>query len=278
MHLRQNSLDSHGFPPGFFVIISLATGRLLDVTASAVDDSTELILYPEQEKSLVDSLRDPVHDNQVFCIDPSGALSSRSSGHAIDVEDGRLVLRHRRPIIHPFPNSYSHPLPQFSYSSETKEISVTFDMDPSYPPPTALETRASVTEAWRHQRYILSSIPERRPKTFIDDASAFLTSAIITPFSFLSGSRNVQSNPEEIFGGELELHDDEILEQDRGEEGEVDDSLDPIRRVRVLGVTDESDKGLGEKAALRRKWEVIPLRETRKKVIMPRKASAGTKT
>ncbi|KZT30917.1 WD40 repeat-like protein [Neolentinus lepideus HHB14362 ss-1] len=275
--IPDNSLDSHGFPPGFFVIISLATGRLLDVTASAVDDSTELILYPEQEKSLVDSLRNPVHDNQVFCIDPSGALSSRSSGHAIDVEDGRLVLRHRRPIIHPFPNAYSHPLPQFSYSSETKEISVAFDMDPSYPPPTAPQTRASVTEAWRHQRYILSSIPERRPKTFIDDASAFLTSAISTPFSFLSGSRNMQSNPEEIFGGELELHDDEILEQDRGEEGEVDDSLDPIRRVRVLGVTDESDKGLGEKATLRRKWEVIPLRETRKKVAMPRTASAGTK-
>ncbi|TFK56757.1 hypothetical protein OE88DRAFT_1613520, partial [Heliocybe sulcata] len=223
--------DTRGFPPGFFVVRSIATGRLLDVTANAVDDSTELILYPEQEKSLVDSLRDPEHDNQVFCVDPSGALSSRSSGHAIDVEDGRLVLRHRRPIVHPFPNAYSHPLPQFSYSAETKEISVTFDTDPAYPAPTASQTRESVTEAWRRKRYILSSIPERKPKTFMDDASAFLTSAMNTPLSFFSGNRNVESSPDAVFGGELELHEDEILEQDRGEEGEVDDSPDPLRRV-----------------------------------------------
>ncbi|EPQ60331.1 hypothetical protein GLOTRDRAFT_108904 [Gloeophyllum trabeum ATCC 11539] len=275
MQLTQNSLETYGFPQGFFVIKSLASGRLLDVEASTSDDSTEVILYPEQETSLVDSLRDPLHDNQVFGIDPSGALFSRSSGHALDVEDGRLVLRHRRPITHPFPNAYSHPLPQFIYSPENKEISVTFDTDPAYPPPNASQNRASVAEAWRYKRYLLSSIPMRKPKTLMDNASAFLTSAISTPLSFLSGNRNIESSPDEIFGTGLDLREDEILEQDRGEEGEVDDSPDPLRRVRVLGVTDATDSGLGMKAMLRRKWEVIPLREARKKVVTPRRASAG---
>jgi len=46
-----------------------------------------------------------------------------------------LVLRHRRPITHPYPNKYSHDLPRFSYDPVSGNISVVFTSDPSYPDP-----------------------------------------------------------------------------------------------------------------------------------------------
>lgn len=48
-------LNLYGFPPGYFVIRSVASGRLLDVEMGWNDDGTQLILYTENEKSLVDS-------------------------------------------------------------------------------------------------------------------------------------------------------------------------------------------------------------------------------
>lgn len=45
---------NYGFPHGYFVIRSCATGRLLDVEHDSVSDSAELILWPEKETSLVD--------------------------------------------------------------------------------------------------------------------------------------------------------------------------------------------------------------------------------
>ena len=46
-----------------------------------------------------------------------------------------LVLRHRRPITHPYPNRYSHELPRFSYDPVSGNISIAFTSDPSYPDP-----------------------------------------------------------------------------------------------------------------------------------------------
>ena len=45
-----------GFPLGYFVIRSLATGRVLDVDANQISDGTEVVLWEEKEKSLVESL------------------------------------------------------------------------------------------------------------------------------------------------------------------------------------------------------------------------------
>ena len=45
----------YGFPPGYFVVRSVPSGRLLDVEMGWNDDGTQLILYTENEKSLVDS-------------------------------------------------------------------------------------------------------------------------------------------------------------------------------------------------------------------------------
>jgi hypothetical protein len=47
--------DTSGFPPGYFVIRSVACARLLDVTMDEIEDGTEIALWPEKEKSLVES-------------------------------------------------------------------------------------------------------------------------------------------------------------------------------------------------------------------------------
>jgi len=239
------------------VIRSVATGRLWDVSSDDVEDGTPTILWPEKEHSLVEGLRSPEANNQVFFIDTSGALCSRASGHAIDVEGDRIVLRHRRPVSQPYPNPYSHPLPQFSYNQETQEIAVSFTCDPTYPPPGSTSANA-----WQRRRYILSSVPKRRPKSFINNASAILSATVSAPFALLAGSLSAQpkSTPEEVFSGTIDLAEDEMLEQDRGEEGEVDDSPDPQRGLRLLSIIPGGMPPEGTNARKRRQWQVFALR------------------
>ncbi|TFK26691.1 hypothetical protein FA15DRAFT_667165 [Coprinopsis marcescibilis] len=246
-------VEKSGFPPGYFVIRSAACQRVLDVSNDQVDDGVEIVLWPEKEKSLVETFRDADSNNQVFFLDSSGALCSRSSGHAIDVEGGSLVLRHRRPISYPYPNKYAHPLPKFTYSANSGEITVHFGCDPAYPLPGA------ESDAWKSRRYVLSSIPMRQPRSIIDDASEFLTRNIFSPLSMLGGGQApAQSKPDEVFDGRIELQEEDIVEEERGEEGEVDDSVELLRRVKVVTV----GKKDSQRAKKRRTWVVLPLRKT----------------
>ncbi|KAJ7292730.1 WD40 repeat-like protein [Mycena rebaudengoi] len=225
---------TYGFPAGYFIVRSVASNKLLDVSADDIEDGTEICLWPEKDTSIVETRRNPEANNQVFFIDTSGALCDR------------LVLRHRRPISLP-PNAYSHPLPKFSYSSETGEISVHFACDPTYPP-----VSANPSDAWMRKSYILASIPLRKPRSMIDDAQAFIASAMSTPLSFISGGRvPAQPTPEEVFRSDIDLGEDEVLEEDRGEEAEVDDSLEWGRK---------EEKGIVEKARNRRRWKITALR------------------
>ena len=48
-------MTTHGFPPGYFVIKSVPSDRVLDITGDEVEDGTEMILWVETEKSLVES-------------------------------------------------------------------------------------------------------------------------------------------------------------------------------------------------------------------------------
>ncbi|CAL1694003.1 unnamed protein product [Somion occarium] len=254
-------LRTYGFPQGYFLIKNVASNRFLDVDSDMVEDGTGLILYPQTETSLVEDMRKPESNNQVFFIDTSGALCSRSSGHSIDVENETLVLRHRRPISHPFPNAYSHPLPRFVYEPTTGRITIVFAADPSYP---TSPDRAAALSSWKDKTYVLSSIPMRKPRTFIDDASQLITSAINMPFSLLNGRTAANATPDAVFSsGDIDLKEDEILEQERSEEGEVDDSPEKIRRVRVVGLTKADIAVMGDQAKARQRWEVIPLRSTR---------------
>jgi hypothetical protein len=52
------TVDLHGFPPGYFLLRSLATGRLLDVAQDKATDGTPLVLWPEKDTSLVQ--REPI--------------------------------------------------------------------------------------------------------------------------------------------------------------------------------------------------------------------------
>jgi hypothetical protein len=47
---------TYGFPAGYFIIRSVATNRLLDVTMDNIEDGTEIILWPEKDTSLVESM------------------------------------------------------------------------------------------------------------------------------------------------------------------------------------------------------------------------------
>ena len=78
-----------------------------------------------------------------------------------------------------------------------------------------------------------------------------------------------QARPDEVFNADIDLKEDEVLEEDKGEEAEVDDSPDLGRKVRIVTVpTGEKsmmDLLLSENAKKRRKWVVTPLRMTNAK-------------
>ncbi|KAF8665471.1 hypothetical protein AX16_000489 [Volvariella volvacea WC 439] len=256
---KMSTDETFGFPPGYFTIRSVASNRVLDVSGDEIEDGTKIVLWPEKESSLVETMRDPDANNQVFFIDTSGALCSRSSGHAIDVEGGELVLRHRRPVSHPFPNAYAHPLPQFSYNQQTGEITVTFASDPSYPPPGT-----KTSNEWRNKTYVLVSIPLRRPKSVLENATQLLSNAFSSPFSRITGRPAAKAHsPDEVLG-DIDLGEDEILEEEKGLEGETDDSPEPGRAVRVVGIVDKEmwDKEAPREAFNRRRWQVFALRTT----------------
>lgn len=164
--------------------------------------------------------------------------------------------------MHPFPNAFSHPLPRFTYDAKTGQILVAFATDPSYPTEPDLSTTMSL---WKDKTYVLSALPLRKPRTIIDDASEVLTSAISMPFTLLTGRSAAPATPEAVFNsGDIDLREDEILETERSEEGEVDDSPERLRQVRVLGLTKEDTLTMGEKAKARQQWVMLPLRRTRK--------------
>ncbi|KAF7302912.1 hypothetical protein MKEN_01253500 [Mycena kentingensis (nom. inval.)] len=268
MTASEPLLETYGFPPGYFVIRSVASNRLLDVTEDGFEDGTEINLWPEKETALVETRRSPEANNQVFFIDTSGALCSRSSGHAVDVEGDALVLRHRRPVSYPFPNAYSHPLPRFSYSSETSEIGVHFTHDPATltsPPPYT-----SASASWERKTYLLASVPLRRPRTILDDAHAFLSTAVstinpLTLFQHAPASPNAGAvTHEAVVSTHIDIGEDEVLEEERGEEAEVDDAPEWGRKVRVLGIVNKAqeERGLVEAARMRRKWKITSLRAT----------------
>lgn len=78
----------------------------------------------------------------------------------------------------------------------------------------------------------------------------------------LSGKSPAQPTPEEVYDSHIDLDEDEVLEEERGEEAEVDDSPELGRKVRMLSLVKKSadDLQLVEKAKNRRRWEILPLR------------------
>lgn len=54
--MTQTDIDTFGFPAGYFILRSVGSNRLLDVTLDDIEDGTEIALWPEKEKSLVESM------------------------------------------------------------------------------------------------------------------------------------------------------------------------------------------------------------------------------
>ncbi|KAG9124402.1 hypothetical protein FRC07_011762 [Ceratobasidium sp. 392] len=261
-----------GFPTGYFIIRNCASGRLLDIAMSSVADGTRAVLWKEKENSRVLSMRSPAADNQVFFVDYTGALCSKLSGHALDVEDGRLVLRHRKPFTLPFPNPESHPLPRISYSSSSKLLRVTFGSDPNYPLPGATDPR----NAWRSMDYIVAGVPLQRPRSFLENTMAMMSNIGATLSKPQALLTNTPASPmgaafgHEDTAADFDLRDDEVMEEDRtGGEDDTDDSPDLGRPVRVLelpiGWLEKAGAKLSDGALRRRQWEVIPLQSQRRR-------------
>lgn len=59
-------LDISGFPVGYFIIKSAATGRVFDVQLDEIEDGTDIILFPEKEKSIVESKFDTGSNRMVL--------------------------------------------------------------------------------------------------------------------------------------------------------------------------------------------------------------------
>ncbi|KAK1229782.1 hypothetical protein PQX77_007159, partial [Marasmius sp. AFHP31] len=198
---------------------------------------------------------------QVFFMDEAGVLCSKASGHAIDIEDEKLVLRRRRPITRPFPSHSSHPLPKFSYSEETQEISVAFSCDPNYYDSRSIDYTTSES-AWKNKIFLLVSKPKRRDPNMFDVASHFVSNTLTSSAYNLFGGRpsqqTIAAEPGALAAIGAELDEDEILDSERGEEAEVDDSPDPLRRVRMITThrSTVDDFNLVNTARNRRRWLV----------------------
>lgn len=51
---ESTSSNDCGFPPGCFVLRSVSSGRMLDVSSDSVQDGSPIILWPEKDNSLVE--------------------------------------------------------------------------------------------------------------------------------------------------------------------------------------------------------------------------------
>jgi DDB1- and CUL4-associated factor 11 len=156
-------------------------------------------------------------------------------------------------MTQPYPNAYSHPLPRFRYNRATGRITVEFENDPTFAGDTT----------WRTRTFYLTALPRRRSRTLLDNATDVLSSALRSPLSFL-GSPSIPAHDSTAAGTDetFNLREDEVEEQDRGEDAEVDDHPARDRSVHVIGLTLEEQSELSDKAWVRRQWEVLPLRTT----------------
>ena len=195
----------------------------------------------------------------VYHLDHSLPCSPRSV-----FAGSRLVLRHRRPVSYPYPNAFSHPLPHFWYSASTKQIHIRFLCDPAFP---QLDPSLPAPTAWQQKRYLLSSVPIRKPRTFLDDAvdafsSITFTSNPLSPLQSIFSLPTSKSQADDVHDSNIDLREDELMEEDRGENEEADDSPELMRRIRVVSI-DDPRESTTEATKLRRTFDVVPLRIAR---------------
>lgn len=169
--------------------------------------------------------------------------------------DDHLVIRHRRPMLLPYPSPRSHPLPTFSFTPKSGQITVTFSVDPRFYSTDPQNPAFSSVHSLPGDEYILAAQPRRRPPGLVDRAGSLFSSAKTS----LAGAR-AKSNPEEVFDGQIDLREGEVVDGDKDEAFEVDDDPDPMREVKVVCA---NKSPVGKQTAYRRRWEIVPLRESK---------------
>ncbi|KAF8968720.1 hypothetical protein BDZ97DRAFT_325778 [Flammula alnicola] len=108
-----------GFPTGYFRIRAAGTQHYwLPHYLETSHDGNAVSLW-----HLING-----NETQVFFVNSRGELCT--TGAHIDVMSHTLILAHDRPPTFPSPNPWFHPAPTFSYSKETKIITVKFYADP----------------------------------------------------------------------------------------------------------------------------------------------------
>jgi hypothetical protein len=75
---------------------------------------------------------------------------------------------------------------------------------------------------------------------------------------------NERVSLEHVATGHFDLTEDEVLEEERSEETEVDDDPNLVRRVRVVGYRRQTDLP-NSKARDRKRWEILPIRKERRR-------------
>lgn len=80
-----------------------------------------------------------------------------------------------------------------------------------------------------------------------------------------AGHKTANVTPDDVFGnGAIDLKEDEIMDEDRGEENEIDDSTEALRLANIICIPKSQEgKPVSERANFRRQWEILPLRATR---------------
>lgn len=89
-----------------------------------------------------------------------------------------------------------------------------------------------------------------------------LSNAITAPLSLFSGRPPPKKTSlEEVYDADIDLHENEVVETERGEEAEQDDSPEVRRDVKIITSTNtlQDGQGLSEKAKSRRRWEILRL-------------------
>ena len=184
-----------------------------------------------------------------------------------------MVVRHRKPVIQPYPNESSHPLPRFTFEPSTGMIRICFSCDPSYPPHST-----SPSNLWRERDYVLGALSKPRPKSLVDSAADFFSSAAALVSFNPFGAPSSESSTAHVADGQYDLRDEEILEEERIADEQDDSSPEPRREVRMLtfpmGWMDK-DERKDPRGCERRKWEIVSLQSSRS-VTRIRSGSGGS--
>jgi len=183
LSLSKPNFDT-GFPRGYFRIRAKGSDQYLQPHFHETKDGTVLSLYNKMDvtndafgritECFTTRPCQMTIISKAFFINHQGHLCCKDGGATIDVMGSSpilthlgfslrylvgnaLILAHHRPPTLPWPNPWSHDLPQFTYCCYTETIAVKFHCDPSvdifWPRPES---------EWKDKEFIVVSKPKAR--------------------------------------------------------------------------------------------------------------------